>query len=578
MGILHNISKFLGYKTEVEEDLKRPFYYQKQNLEPCHGGNFSRSSDKSTLKILNFHCLFFRAIKGLLQKVRLIFYLSRPSTRVGPVLPVRTLSTSDDDPSLFQPLIISDSSSEIGSLADSENNVDAISWENNSTNREEMDRVIISIPGFANSEYTVDAVSCEDNSTNRKEMDCAIISIPKFADSENNDDAVSCESNCTSRKEIDCAIISIPDSPDSENYVGAVSFESNSTNRKEMNCSIISIPDSIDSENNVDDVSFESNSTNRKEMDCAIISIPDFADSENNVDVLSWESNPTNRKEMDCVIISIPEYLRHSLACTSVNQEIVDSTIVTDQECLGMGRGRQRRQRQGRRQAKSKKEKVITKSKVAVVKEEHTVGIKWIKHYGSHHHILLVGEGDFSFSACLAVAFDWAANIIATSLDSKEFLKENYKNAMSNIQKLRSRGSQVMHGIDATKIADHPLLGHLKFDRIVYNFPFAGFFKELSRKNELRRHRRLVSLFLKNAKEITSENGEIHITHKTNNFHNEWNLESVASSHGLMLIEAIKFERNDYPGYNTKYGFGGDNNFNCNPAETYKFRLKRLFY
>ncbi|GFY93629.1 methyltransferase small domain protein, putative [Actinidia rufa] len=43
---------------------------------------------------------------------------------------------------------------------------------------------------------------------------------------------------------------------------------------------------------------------------------------------------------------------------------------------------------------------------------------RWMKHYSSFQKILLVGEGDFSFSACLAVAFGCAHNIIATSLDS----------------------------------------------------------------------------------------------------------------------------------------------------------------
>jgi len=44
---------------------------------------------------------------------------------------------------------------------------------------------------------------------------------------------------------------------------------------------------------------------------------------------------------------------------------------------------------------------------------------KWIRHYSSTHKILLVGEGNFSFSLCLASAFGSAMNITATSLDSE---------------------------------------------------------------------------------------------------------------------------------------------------------------
>ncbi|KAH6786240.1 hypothetical protein C2S52_005792 [Perilla frutescens var. hirtella] len=198
---------------------------------------------------------------------------------------------------------------------------------------------------------------------------------------------------------------------------------------------------------------------------------------------------------------------------------------------------------------------------------------RWIKHYSSRHRILLVGDGDFSFSACLAVAFGSSAtNIIATSLDSIAFLKKNYGRAMSNIAELRSRGSKAMHEIDATEIANHELLRRLQFDRIIFNFPFAGFFPDLSPECQLRCHRSLVSQFLENAKDLLSENGEIHVSHKTNGrYHGGFKLESIAASRGLRLIAAVEFKCSDYPGYNTKYGFGGDKNFNCYPSKTFKF-------
>ncbi|KAL1556136.1 25S rRNA (uracil(2634)-N(3))-methyltransferase [Salvia divinorum] len=220
----------------------------------------------------------------------------------------------------------------------------------------------------------------------------------------------------------------------------------------------------------------------------------------------------------------------------------------------------------------SRKARERVKKSIAAVDKE-----KRIKHYSSRHDILLVGEGDFSFSACLALAFGSAANIIATSLDSEAFLKKNYGNAMYNINEMRRRAGTVMHGINARKMANHVVLGQLIFDRIIFNFPYAGLFdNSVPIKSKLRRHRKLVSKFLMNARNMLSEDGEIHITHKTNSFHTDFKVESIASCHGLRLIEAVDFKRGDYPGYNTKYGFGGDANFKCNPSKTFKFGFKSV--
>ncbi|KAK9134057.1 hypothetical protein Scep_013585 [Stephania cephalantha] len=83
----------------------------------------------------------------------------------------------------------------------------------------------------------------------------------------------------------------------------------------------------------------------------------------------------------------------------------------------------------------------------------------WIKHYCSSHKILLVGE---------------------------DFLKKNYGQAMSNIQSLRSRGCKVIHKVNATEMAGHKKLNVVKYDRIVYNFPHAGFSSKESVTDEIR--------------------------------------------------------------------------------------------
>ncbi|XP_059591377.1 uncharacterized protein LOC104877636 isoform X2 [Vitis vinifera] len=207
--------------------------------------------------------------------------------------------------------------------------------------------------------------------------------------------------------------------------------------------------------------------------------------------------------------------------------------------------------------------------------EEGKLRVRWIKHYSSEYKILLVGEGDFSFSASLAVAFASATNITATSLDSIEFLSTNYRHALPNIDKLRSLGAKVMHDVDATKMANVFPFKCMRFDRVVYNFPLAGFFPDEPREDEIWRHRMLVQQFLENAKKLIHIDGEIHITHKSNGFFYEWNLEFLASRVGLRLIEEVPFNFRDYPGYRTKYGFGGDSNFNCSPSKTYKFGHKK---
>uniref|UniRef100_A0A7C9DWC6 25S rRNA (uridine-N(3))-methyltransferase BMT5-like domain-containing protein n=1 Tax=Opuntia streptacantha TaxID=393608 RepID=A0A7C9DWC6_OPUST len=106
--------------------------------------------------------------------------------------------------------------------------------------------------------------------------------------------------------------------------------------------------------------------------------------------------------------------------------------------------------------------------------------------YNRHQRILVVGDGDFSFSASLAMALGSASNMVATSLDSLDFLKNNYKRSMSNINELKARGCKVLHCVDATQMANHPQLYHIKFDRIIFNFPLAGFFpKEISRQLQI---------------------------------------------------------------------------------------------
>lgn len=50
-----------------------------------------------------------------------------------------------------------------------------------------------------------------------------------------------------------------------------------------------------------------------------------------------------------------------------------------------------------------------------------------------------------------------------------------YRRAESNICRLKEMGATLLHGIDATQMKLHTDLKMRKFDRIILNFPHAGF-------------------------------------------------------------------------------------------------------
>ncbi|KAI3928635.1 hypothetical protein MKW98_024236 [Papaver atlanticum] len=65
--------------------------------------------------------------------------------------------------------------------------------------------------------------------------------------------------------------------------------------------------------------------------------------------------------------------------------------------------------------------------------------------------------------------------MVATSLDQHDVVIKNYQDAKSNLESLRKLGATIMHGVDATRMKLYPDLQRRKFDRVIYNFPHAGF-------------------------------------------------------------------------------------------------------
>ncbi|GER52716.1 hypothetical protein STAS_30191 [Striga asiatica] len=201
---------------------------------------------------------------------------------------------------------------------------------------------------------------------------------------------------------------------------------------------------------------------------------------------------------------------------------------------------------------------------------------RWINHYCSRHIILLVGEGDFSFSRALAMAFGSATNIVATSFDTHDTLMTNYKNAYANLAILETMGATLIHGVDATQMRTHPHLQFLKFHRIIYNFPHAGFHGKEDNPELIQLHRNLVHGFLTNASTMLCQEGEIHITHKTTTPFNFWKIEDLALKCSLFCIGQDNFKIEDYPGYQNKRGSGPRPDEPFLLGECCTFRFKRF--
>nr|KYP65547.1 Uncharacterized protein At4g26480 family [Cajanus cajan] len=195
-----------------------------------------------------------------------------------------------------------------------------------------------------------------------------------------------------------------------------------------------------------------------------------------------------------------------------------------------------------------------------------------ITSYDSSQRILLVGEGDFSFSLCLARAFGTGVNITATSMISIRHARQVNQNAIRNLSELDALGCTLVFKVNVYTMIRHPLLKNKTFDRIIYNFPHSSLI-DVKYEQEFRLHKVLVSGFLKNAKGMLKHDGEIQITHKTTYPFTLWNITGLATSEGLSLVGKEKFDKKLYPGYDIKRGAGPqcDETFHVGESSTFMF-------
>lgn len=87
--------------------------------------------------------------------------------------------------------------------------------------------------------------------------------------------------------------------------------------------------------------------------------------------------------------------------------------------------------------------------------------------------ILLVGEGDFSFSRSL-LDHHGCYRMTCTSYDDEKTVMEKYPQAKETMEYLKENEQMILNGIDATKLAKTKQLKKKQFSLITFMFPHIG--------------------------------------------------------------------------------------------------------
>ncbi|KAF2771210.1 hypothetical protein EJ03DRAFT_244611, partial [Teratosphaeria nubilosa] len=165
--------------------------------------------------------------------------------------------------------------------------------------------------------------------------------------------------------------------------------------------------------------------------------------------------------------------------------------------------------------------------------------------------ILLVGEGDFSFSKSI-VEEHGCCDVTATCLDSKQQLFEKYDpQGEQHVKYLEDEGQTVLYGVDAAKLDSNKALKAARgpgFDVLIFNFPHVGG-KSTDVNRQVRFNQELLVSCLKSAISLLSASGTIVVTLFEGEPYTLWNIRDLGRHSGLEVQRSFKFLADAYPGY-----------------------------
>ena len=191
-------------------------------------------------------------------------------------------------------------------------------------------------------------------------------------------------------------------------------------------------------------------------------------------------------------------------------------------------------------------------------------------HYNSNFRILVVGDGDLSFSRFLAENFPYRS-LQATTLDTKEQLFASFQNSEENVNAITScTNCNVCYEIDATDLRRY---FHVPFDLINWNFP------HIAGKQNIKKNRELLFSFLKSANDVLRSNGSIILslcekqcgTDAMNRFDwsHSWKLTHQAAEAGFLVLGSEDFSTSLINKYTPMGHRGHGGNFKIGSAQVF---------
>lgn len=176
--------------------------------------------------------------------------------------------------------------------------------------------------------------------------------------------------------------------------------------------------------------------------------------------------------------------------------------------------------------------------------------------YNAGDTILLVGEGNFSFSKALcevltAETKDGADNVIATCFDGEAALNKKYSDAATARKAVEDAGGTTLTGVDARQL--HKVREfRTGFRRIVFNFPHIGG-GESDMAKSVADHVDLLTAFFQSAERCLSEDLDamIHVSLKVGEPYKSWKIVQTfrAACPDLDLYDVHQFAFGAWPGY-----------------------------